>query len=120
MLPCGGSADEEGCVRFLCLAYGDGEDWAELSDREQQELLAQDARLLERGDMVAAVDPEGMVVRAWGGKVELGAAPFARGDAPLAGFAIVEADTLEDAIALVKDTPCARAKGAIELRRIME
>jgi hypothetical protein len=43
---------------------------------------------------------------------------FANPAVPLAGFGIIEAADLNEAIALVKDTPCARAGGAVEIRAI--
>lgn len=107
-------------MKYLCLAYGDGDDWDALSGREQRELLAQDDRLRARGDMVEAVGQEGTVVQAWDGEPALSVLPFARGSAPLAGFSIVEAESLEEAVALIRDTPCARAKGAVEVWPIVE
>ena len=41
--------------------------------------------------------------------------PFLRSDLPLAGFAIIEAATVEDAISLVSKTPCAIAHGLVEV-----
>ena len=52
-------------MKYLCLAYGDGKDWTVLSEAEQAELLANDQKLRDRGDFVAALDPGGTVVRAW-------------------------------------------------------
>jgi len=44
----------------------------------------------------------------------------ARSAASLAGVAVIEAEGVEHAAQLVADTPCARAKGAIEIRPIMQ
>jgi hypothetical protein len=41
--------------------------------------------------------------------------PFLRSDLPLAGFAIIEAATVEDAISLVSKSPCAVAHGLVEV-----
>jgi hypothetical protein len=41
--------------------------------------------------------------------------PFLRSDLPLAGFAIIEAATVEDVISLVSKTPCAVAHGLVEV-----
>ena len=41
--------------------------------------------------------------------------PFLRSDLPLAGFAIIEAATVEDAISLVSKPPCAVAHGLVEV-----
>lgn len=105
-------------MQFLVLAYGDEKDWLELPNPEQEELLAQDEVLRSRGALVAAVEPKVTTVRAWDGTPSLSDEPFAPLGAPLAGFGIIEAADLEEAIALVANTPCARAKGAVELRPI--
>jgi hypothetical protein len=105
-------------MKFLCLAYGDERAWNELPKNEQDALLAQDEALRKRGDLVAAVDPNATVVRSWGGSPQTTEGPFGASFLPLAGFSIVEAGSLEEAVQLVSKTPCARAKGAIELRPI--
>lgn len=105
-------------MKYLCLAYGDEKDWQELSKAEQDELLKQDEVLRQRGDLVAAVDQSATTVRAWDGVPEATRGGFAESRVPLAGFAIIDAPDLERAIELVADTPCARAKGAVELRPI--
>jgi hypothetical protein len=105
-------------MKFLVLAYGSNEDWEKLTRYEQDALLAQDEVLRRRGDVVAAVRPEATVVRAWDGTPSLTEGPFGTSPVPLAGFGIIEADTLEEVVSLVADTPCARAGGAVEIRPI--
>ena len=107
-------------MKFLCLAYGDEKTWDGLSEREQNELLAQDDLLRERGDLVAAVGKGVTTVRAWDGNARTEKAGFASSRLPLAGCCIIEADDIEDAVRLIADTPCARAKGAIEVRPIIQ
>ncbi|MGH7707576.1 MAG: YciI family protein [Vulcanimicrobiaceae bacterium] len=106
-------------MRFLCLAYGAEEDWNALAEREQNALLAQDDALRQRGDLVAAVQPAVITVRAWDGRPAKTDGAFANASAPLAGFGIIEAADWEEAVQLVAQTPCARAKGAVELRLIV-
>lgn len=106
-------------MQFLVLAYGDEKDWLELPKSEQDELLAQDEVLKSRGALVAAVEPIVTTVRAWDGTPSQSNEPFAPLGAPLAGFGIIEAADLEEAVALVANTPCARAKGAVEIRPIL-
>jgi hypothetical protein len=106
-------------MKFLCLAYGDEKDWNRLSKPEQDALLAQDEVLRSRGALVAAVELAVTTVRAWDGTPDVTHGPFARSPAPLAGFGVIEAADLDEAIRLVKDTPCARAGGAVELRPIL-
>ncbi|HKP74298.1 MAG TPA: YciI family protein [Longimicrobiaceae bacterium] len=105
-------------MKFLVLAYGAEEDWNGLSKAEQDALLAQDEVLRRRGALVAAVEQAPVTVRAWDGTPDVTRGPFAETRVPLAGFGVIEAADLDEAIALVKDTPCARAGGAVELRPI--
>jgi len=101
-------------MKYLCLAYGDEKDWNALSRDQQDALLAQDDVLRGRGDLVAAVG-RATTVRAWDGKATTTDGPFATAAAPLAGFGVIDAADLDEAIRLVEGTPCARAKGAVEL-----
>jgi hypothetical protein len=105
-------------MKFLCLAYGDEKDWHALTKEEQDSVLAQDEMLRQRGVLMAAVRTAVTTVRAWDGKPTTTDAAFAESRAPLAGFSIIEAADLDEVIQLVAGTPCARAKGAIEIRPI--
>lgn len=106
-------------MKFLCLAYGNEEDWVALSEEQQRALLAQDEVLRKRGALIAVLG-EPTVVRAWEGTPKTTTTPFAQGDAPLVGFSIVEADSLDEVVRLVAGTPCAVARGAIEVRPLVE
>jgi hypothetical protein len=52
-------------------------------------------------------------VQAQQGVVAITNGPFAQSRAPLAGFSIIEANDLSEAIELMSSTPCARAGGAV-------
>jgi hypothetical protein len=106
-------------MRYLCLAYGAEADWKALSKAEQGVLLEQDDVLRQRGALMAAVETSIATVRAWDGTPHVKHAPFTSSAAPLAGFSVIEADSLDEVVRLVADTPCARAKGAIEIRPIL-
>ncbi|MHB0971261.1 MAG: YciI family protein [Thermoanaerobaculia bacterium] len=106
-------------MKFLVLAYGAEKDWLALSEVEQQELLAADNVLRARGDFVAALENAPLTVRSWDGTPNVTKAPYAVSDAPLAGFGIIEAESLDEVVKLVANTPCARARGAVEVRRIL-
>jgi hypothetical protein len=105
-------------MKFLCLAFGSETDWNALSKPQQDALLAQDEVLRQRGDVVAALSQETTTVRAWDGSPSVTDGPFVTGALPLAGFSIIDAVDIDEAIRLVADTPCARAGGAVELRPI--
>jgi hypothetical protein len=106
-------------MKYLCLAYGAEKDWRALSRAEQEVLLAEDERLRQRGALMAAVETSVTTVRAADGRPVTTAGAFTAPPLPLAGFSIIEARDLDEAVALVAGTPCARAKGAIEIRPIM-
>ena len=101
-------------MKFLCLAYGDEKDWKALSKREQDELLAQDEVLRRRGATVAVLEPA-VTVRAWDRTPSTTQGPFAHAKVPLVGFSLIEARDLDEVVSLVSKTPCAVAKGAIEI-----
>ena len=105
-------------MKFLCLAYGREEDWVKLSGQEQQSLLAQDEVLRKRGDVVTAVEPTITTVTNHDGILITTDESFAKSNAPLAGFSVVEADKLDEAIELISNTPCARANDAVEIRPV--
>jgi hypothetical protein len=106
-------------MKYLCLAYGDEKDWNALPKREQDELLAQDEVLRRRGVLMGAAETSVTTVRAWDGTPTITKGPFADSKVPLAGFCVIEAADLDEVISLVAQTPCARAKGAIEVRQIL-
>ena len=106
-------------MRFLCLAYGREEDWLALSDAQREELLVQDEVLRQQGDFVAVLG-EPTVVRSWEGSPQTSPEPFATGPAPLVGFSIIEAADVDEVVRLVAGTPCAVARGAIEVRPLID
>lgn len=103
-------------MKFLCLAYGDEDGWKSLSEDEQREVLAQDAVIRDRGNLMSAVQTKVTSVRNWDKKLEVTDRPYAQHKLPLAGFSVIEADSLNEVIELVSNTPCARARGVIEIR----
>jgi hypothetical protein len=103
-------------MKFLCLAYGDEKGWNSLTDSEKEEVLAQDAVIRERGNLMSAVQTKVTSVNNWDGNLEVAAEPYFQHDLPLAGFSVIEAESIDEVIKLVSNTPCARAKGVIEIR----
>lgn len=106
-------------MKYLCLAYGDEKDWNALTKEQQDALLAQDEVIRRRGALMAAVETNVTTVHAWDGTPSTTRGAFAESRAPLAGFSIIEAATLDEVVQLVAQTPCARAGGAIEIRPIL-
>ena len=116
---CGPSHAAVRTMKFLCLAYGAEKDWNDLSKSEQDTLLVQDEAIRKRGTLMAAVRTSATTVRAWDGTPTITEGSFTDTTVPLAGFSVIEADDINEVIRLVANTPCARAKGAIEIRPIL-
>ena len=107
-------------MKFLCLAYGGEDDWKAMTKQEQSEVLEQDEVLKSRGDFLAAVQTTVVTVTNWSGNLTTENESFAKPKLPLAGFSIIEAKDIDEVVQLVANTPCARAKGAIEIRPIWD
>jgi hypothetical protein len=105
-------------MKYLCLAYGSETDWNKLTNGEKEGVLAQDDVLRKRGDLVTVLQNSVTTVRAWDGTPTTMDGAIAHSQVPLAGFYIIEAADLNEAVKLVAGTPCARAGGAIEVRPI--
>lgn len=65
---------------------------------------------------MSAVQTKVTSVRNWDGNLEVNDGGYAQPPLPLAGFSVIEAGSLNEVIELVKDSPCARARGFIEIR----
>jgi len=107
-------------MKFLCLAYGDEAGWNTLSEDEKREALAHDAVIRERGNLVTGVRTAVTSVRNWEHNLEVTEEPHVQHQLPLAGFSVIEAKSLDELIELVSNTPCAVAKGVIEIRQFRE
>jgi len=107
-------------MKFLCLAYGDEAGWNRLGAAGRDEALAADAAIRDRGSLMSAVRPGVHTVTNRNGDARVSGAPYAKHDLPLAGFSVIEAQSLEEVLRLVEKTPCARAEGFIEVRALWD
>ncbi|MGD0629587.1 MAG: YciI family protein [Terracidiphilus sp.] len=82
-------------------------------------MLRQDEILRNRGALMAAVKTDVVTVTAWEGTPTVTEGAFAEMKVPLAGFSIIEAADVDEVVRLVAKTPCARARGAIEIRPVL-
>jgi hypothetical protein len=107
-------------AKFITIGYGDETGYEQTHAAVRDAAHAHDARLRERGiDMGMAGSP--VQVRnhdAAGVRTQDG--PFMSAALPVAGFAVIEAATLADAIDIVSQTPCAVAHGVVEVWPLKE
>ena len=105
-------------MKYLCLVYLDERRLGELPD---EDCVAYDAAIRTSGQCLAseALQPvsTATTVRVRDGKVTVTDGPFAETKEQLAGFYLVEAADLDEAITLAAGIPPARV-GSIEVRPI--
>ena len=105
-------------MKYLCLVYGDEKEIHTVPDSE---CLAYDEALRQSGRCVAseALQPvqTAATVRVRNGKVSVTDGPFAETKEQLAGFYLIEARDLNEAIQLASKIPPARV-GSVEVRPI--
>jgi hypothetical protein len=76
---------------------------------------AHDAKLSESGVLMGIARTPVQVRNADASGVDTRNGPFMSSPLPVAGFAIVEAETLAEAVEIVSKTPCAVAHGVVEV-----
>ena len=102
-------------TKFITIGYGDGDGYDRTSPDVRNEAHAHDTLLRNMGaDMGVAGEPVQVRNHDASG-VEVDTGPFMRAPLPVAGFALIEAETIEEAIAMVSRTPCAVAHGVVEV-----
>jgi hypothetical protein len=105
-------------MKYLCLVYLDEKRLEELPD---EECVAYDTAMRKSGHCLASEALESVqtatTVRIRNGKVSVTDGPFAETKEQLAGFYLVEARDLNEAIQLASRIPPARV-GSIEVRPI--
>lgn len=107
-------------MKYLCLVYLDKENWDSCPDPC---CAAYAQELVERGKLLAgeplhAVD-SAMTVRMRNGELSVTDGPFAETKEMLAGFYMVDAKDLNEAIRIAADIPPAK-HGSIEVRPVRE
>ena len=107
-------------MKYLCLVYLEREKWNAVPDRE---CASCGANLQERGALLAAepLHPveTASTVRIRDGQLTVTDGPFAETKEQLAGFYLVEARDLNEAIQMAAKIPPART-GSIEVRPVRE
>ena len=107
-------------MKYLCLVYGEEKEIGAMTD---DECMAYDQSLRDAGTCLAseALQPAhtATTVRVRNGKVSIRDGPFAETKELLAGFYLIDAANLNDAIQIASQIPPARV-GNIEVRPVRE
>ena len=106
--------------RFLTIGYGDARGYEATDARVRDEAHAHDAWLVEQGAVIGIAGAPVQVRNTGEEGVTRQEGPFLRADLPVAGFAVIEAASVEEAIDLVAKTPCAVARGVVEVWPLLD
>jgi len=107
-------------MKYLCLVYLDQANWSACPDQlcaDYSQLLSDSKRLIA-GEPLHPVHTA-TTVRVRNGQVQLYDGPFAETKELLAGFYLVDAKDLNEAIQIASDIPPAR-HGSVEVRPIRQ
>ena len=100
---------------FITIGYGDREGYDRTDAAVRDAAHVHDARLRADGALVGIAGEPVQVRNHEGAGEETTPGPFLRSDLPIAGFAVIEAESVEEAVSLVSGTPCAVAYGVVEV-----
>lgn len=101
--------------KFITIGYGD-EAGYERTPREVRDAAhAHDERLVADGVLMGIAGEPVQVRNTEAAGVTTTQSPFMQSDLPVAGFAVIEAASLDDAVEIVAGTPCAVAHGVVEV-----
>ena len=94
-------------ARFVTIGYGDRAGYDRTDPAIRDAAHRHDDRLRTEGALMGSAGQPVQVRNPDGAGVDTRKGPFLRSDLPIAGFVLLEASTLEEAVRLASKTPCA-------------
>ncbi|MBZ9742140.1 MULTISPECIES: transcription initiation protein [unclassified Mesorhizobium] len=101
--------------KFVTIQYGDRVGYDRTPQPIRDAAHEQDAKLLSEGALIGRAGTPVQVRNPEASGVETRDGAFMSSDLPIAGFAVIEAADLTDAIEKVSQVPCAVAHGVVEV-----
>lgn len=101
--------------KFVTIGYGDPADYDRTPQDVRDAAHAQDARLVSEGALTGIAGAPVQVRNPDASGVRTQDGAFMSSDLSIAGFAVIEAASLEEAIEKVSRVPCAVAHGVVEV-----
>jgi hypothetical protein len=102
-------------AKFITIGYGDESGYERTSPDLRVVAHAHDDSLVARGAIVGIAGAPVQVRNHGNRGTETEDGPYLNSDLPIAGFALIDADSPEEAVDLVAKTPCAIAYGVVEV-----
>lgn len=106
--------------KFITIGYGDQAGYDRTPEAIRQAAHQHDAYLRGRGVVMGIAQSPVQVRNPEDKGVDIQAGPFLSADLPIAGFSLMEAADMDEAIALAAKSPCAIAHGVIEIWPLQE
>lgn len=100
---------------FITIGYGDRDGYEKTDVHVRDDAHAHDDRLRAGGVRMGVAGAPVQVRNHDARGTRISDGPFLRSSLPVAGFAVIEAESLEEAIDLASATPCAVAHGVVEV-----
>ncbi len=101
--------------KFITIGYGDQAGYDRTPAGIRDAAHAHDAKLRQDGALMGIAGAPVQVRNTQAKGIETTNASFMKADLPVAGFAVIEAADLAQAIEMVSRTPCAVAYGVVEV-----
>jgi hypothetical protein len=106
--------------KFITIGYGDRAGYDRTSRLVRDAAHKQDIKLVLEGAMMGIAGAPVQVRNPDAGGLETRDGPFMSSALPIAGFAVIDAASLAEAIEKVSLTPCAVAHGVVEVWPLTE
>jgi hypothetical protein len=107
-------------AKFITIGYGDRAGYDRTSEAVRNAAHAHDAQLKTAGALIGRAGEAVQVRNPEHAGVQTSSGAYLRSDLPIAGFAVIEAADLQEAIRKVSETPCAVAHGVVEVWPLLE
>src|SRR5580698_7383915 len=109
-----GQTKERTMPKFVTIGYGDRAGYERTAPEVRNAAHAHDGELQKRGALMGIAHAPVQVRNPDATGVQTMNGPFMVSPLPVAGFAVIEAVDLSEAVALVSQSPCAVAHGVVE------
>jgi hypothetical protein len=111
----GSTTKEAAMATFVTIGYGDRAGYNQTDPSVRDAAHEHDDRLRAGGAVMGIAGQPVQVRNHNATGVETATGPYLRSDLPIAGFALIEAPSIEEAVALASGSPCAVAQGVVEV-----
>ena len=101
--------------KFITIGYGDREGYDRTAKTIRDAAHAHDEMVQEGGTLMGVAGSPVQIRNHQAAHVETHDGPYMASQLRVAGFAVIEAPTLAEAIQMVSQTPCAVAYGVVEV-----